>query len=90
MLVFDPISVVLVTQQDDLGEQRVQFQQSVSIKPKVGAAHSGDAVSKSGRTCSWRSTSSENNSTSAPSSSVAARWNSKRRERSVALQDVTA
>jgi cytochrome c5 len=68
------VEAVAVAHGDDLCEQSVQLKQRVPVRSEVCAAHSSDAASRSGLTCSLCSTTSENGATSAPSSSLAASW----------------
>ena len=65
--------VALGPQGGDPPGQCLEFQQGVMVRAKAGA-HKGDAVTRSGLTWSLRSAPWENNTISAPSRSVAARW----------------
>lgn len=73
--------VTLFTKRSDLSQQGIELKQGVAIGPTL-SAHSADAARRSGLTWSLLSAPSENIATSAPSRSLAARWNSNMSNRS--------
>lgn len=66
LVAVEPIAVAAVTQPNDRIEQRLEFEQDVTIRPDV-TGQSGVAATRSGLTFALDSTRSENKPTSAPS-----------------------